>query len=137
MGVARELFRLWATVVWRSYLIVVPLVAAFALGLLPPLIGVLVLAVSRYGVETLLEVLLLLIPALILVSLFPVLSPLIPIGLVIYWFSRKIRRNFAANKRHRTGSGAQHRRQRQSEMPRGVRHSLRSVRGGGLSNGCR
>jgi hypothetical protein len=42
----------------------------------------------------------LMVPAGILFSFFPVLLPLIPIGLVIYWMSRKNRRHSATAKHH-------------------------------------
>jgi hypothetical protein len=70
---------------------------------LPPVICLLVLAARRFGVGSLLGVLLLAIPAASLISMFPVLSLLIPIGLVIYWLARKKRRNSRDNRQRTNG----------------------------------
>ena len=62
-----------------------------AFGALALVVGLLVLLM--YGMGFLFAGLLLFIPAAILISLFPVLSPFILIGLVIYWILWKRRRN--------------------------------------------
>jgi hypothetical protein len=63
----------------------VGLLAAFgALAL-----AILVVVAVIYGLGFLFAALLVFIPAMILISLFPVASPFILLGLVIYWFSKK------------------------------------------------
>ncbi len=62
-----------------------------AFGVLALVIGLLVLLL--YGMGFLFAGLLLFIPTVILISIFPVLSPLILVGLVIYWFSWRRRKN--------------------------------------------
>jgi hypothetical protein len=63
----------------------VGLLAAFgALAL-----AILVIVAVMYGLGFLFAFLLVFIPAMILISLFPVLSPFILMGLAIYWFSKK------------------------------------------------
>jgi hypothetical protein len=74
-----------------------------ALMVLPPVICLLVLAARRFGMGSMLGVLLLAIPAASLISMFPVLSLLIPIGLVIYWIARKKRRNSPDNRQRTNG----------------------------------
>ncbi|MEI8325790.1 MAG: hypothetical protein WCH44_10600 [Betaproteobacteria bacterium] len=62
-----------------------------AFGALALVVGLLVLLL--YSMGFLFAGLLLFIPAAILISLFPVLSPFIVIGLVIYWILWKRRKN--------------------------------------------
>jgi membrane protein DedA with SNARE-associated domain len=53
------------------------------------------MVVILYGMGFLFASLLLFVPAVVLISLFPVLSPFILIGLLVYWFwwkKRKTRR---------------------------------------------
>ena len=63
----------------------VGLLAAFAALALAILVVVAVL----YGLGFLFAALLVFIPAVILISLFPVVSPFVLIALLIYWFSKK------------------------------------------------
>ncbi|OYU42666.1 MAG: hypothetical protein CFE44_22715, partial [Burkholderiales bacterium PBB4] len=51
-------------------------------------LAILVVVAVMYGLGFLFAALLILIPAAILISLFPVVSPFIVIGLAIYWFSK-------------------------------------------------
>jgi hypothetical protein len=65
------------------------LVAAFAFAVL----AIVIVVGVFYGLGFLFALLLLLIPAAILISLFPLLSPYILIGLAIYWFFWKKRKD--------------------------------------------
>jgi hypothetical protein len=56
-------------------------------------IAIAVLVAVFYGLGFLFAALLILIPAIVLISLFPVFSPFILVGLAIYWFFWKRRRN--------------------------------------------
>lgn len=67
------------------------LLAAFAVCT----VAIIIVAAVIYGVGVLLAGLLIFIPIVILIALFPALSPFILIGLVIYWLIRKRRRNAA------------------------------------------
>ena len=49
-----------------------------------------------YGLGFLFAALLVFIPAMILISLFPVVSPFILIGLIIYWVSKKRKKDLAS-----------------------------------------
>ena len=71
----------------------VGLLAAFgALAL-----AILVVVAVIYGLGFLLAGLLVFIPIMILISLFPVVSPLILVGLIIYWVSKKRKKDPATN----------------------------------------
>src|ERR1019366_140970 len=72
----------------------------FAFGAMALAVGLLVMLL--YGMGFLFAGLILFIPAVILISVFPPLSPFILIGLLVYWLSRKNRRNSAANHRNPT-----------------------------------
>jgi hypothetical protein len=129
----RAVLATWVSVVWRSYLLVLPLPLAWwlltgtlqsnidliskygyaalppgvlggwvAIGLAPPIIGVLALVVLRYGVALSVAGLLLLFPAVVLISMFPLLSALIPIGLVARVALRRRSAKAAAELEHPT-----------------------------------
>ena len=71
----------------------VGLLAAFgALAL-----AILIVVAVIYGLGFLLAALLVFIPAMILISLFPVVSPFILIGLIIYWVSKKRKKDMVAS----------------------------------------
>jgi len=71
----------------------VGLLAAFgALAL-----AILIVVAVIYGLGFLFAALLVFIPAMILISLFPVVSPFILIGLIIYWVSKKRKKDLAAS----------------------------------------
>ena len=70
----------------------VGLLAAFAALALAILIVVAVI----YGLGFLIVGLLIFIPSMILISLFPVVSPFVLIGLIIYWVSKKRKKDLAA-----------------------------------------
>lgn len=71
----------------------VGLLAAFgALAL-----AILIVVAVIYGLGFLLAALLVFIPAMILISLFPVVSPFVLIGLIIYWVSKKRKKDLAAS----------------------------------------
>lgn len=59
-------------------------------------LGLLVVVGVIYGLGLLLTGLLIFIPAVIVVAMFPALAPLILIGLMIYWFVRRRKRRRAA-----------------------------------------
>ncbi len=59
-------------------------------------LGLLVVVGVIYGLGLLLTGLLIFIPAVIIVAMFPALAPLILIGLMIYWFVRRRKRRRAA-----------------------------------------
>ncbi|OYT93978.1 MAG: hypothetical protein CFE43_01170 [Burkholderiales bacterium PBB3] len=70
----------------------VGLLAAFgALAL-----AILIVVAVMYGLGFLFAALLVFIPAMILISLFPVVSPFILIGLIIYWVSKKRKKDLAS-----------------------------------------
>jgi hypothetical protein len=137
LNVTRKTHGMWATVVSRTFIILMLLlVVGFFLGLVGLFTGWLPVQINQfridglegmavgslglliafgvmalvtgllvlllYGMGFLFAGLLLFIPAVILISVFPVLSPLILLGLVIYWLSRKNRRDSAANNRNPT-----------------------------------
>lgn len=71
----------------------VGLLAAFgALAL-----AILIVVAVIYGLGFLFAALLVFIPAMILISLFPVVSPFVLIGLIIYWVSKKRKKNLVAS----------------------------------------
>ena len=71
----------------------VGLLAAFgALAL-----AILVVVAVMYGLGFLFAGLLVFIPAMILISLFPVVSPFILMGLIIYWVSKKRKKDLASS----------------------------------------
>ncbi len=59
-------------------------------------LGLLVVVGVIYGLGLLLTGLLIFIPAVIIIAMFPALAPLILIGLLIYWFVRRRKRRRAA-----------------------------------------
>ena len=73
----------------------VGLLAAFgALAL-----AILIVVAVMYGLGFLFAALLVFIPAMILISLFPVMSPFILMGLIIYWVSKKRKKDQAASQK--------------------------------------
>ena len=71
----------------------VGLLAAFAALTL----AILIVVAVMYGLGFLFAGLLVFIPAMILISLFPVVSPFILLGLIIYWVSKKRKKDLASN----------------------------------------
>lgn len=72
----------------------VGLLAAFgALAL-----AILIVVAVMYGLGFLFAALLVFIPAMILISLFPVVSPFILLGLIIYWVTKKRKKDMASDK---------------------------------------
>ena len=70
----------------------VGLLAAFgALAL-----AILIVVAVMYGLGFLFAALLVFIPAMILISIFPVVSPIILLGLMIYWFAKKRKQDLAS-----------------------------------------
>ena len=72
-----------------AVVLVVPIVVAVIAGM----IAIAIVVAVFYGLGFLFAALLILIPAIVAISLFPVLSPFILIGLAIYWFWWKRRKD--------------------------------------------
>jgi hypothetical protein len=137
-GVTRKTHGLWATLVARTFMVLMSLlVVAFFVGLVALLAGwlpvqindfqlsgvegmavgsiglliafgalaliIAIMVVIMYGMGFLIASLLLFVPAVVLIGLFPVYSPFILIGLLVYWLwwkRRKTRRMHDHRNRH-------------------------------------